>query len=269
MDKIIDGKKLAKEHEETLKEKIYKLNKKIRIESILIGDDPASLLYSNLKQKKATEVGIEFELRKFTEDVSWEDVVGQIEELNQNESIHGIMVQLPLPTQFLRNHELQELLDKISPEKDVDGLTGKGSVSQATVRGVISILESENVDLKNKTIVVVGAKGMVGSELIKSLQNKYDSPVYHTKVEGIDKDTNNSCEAEKQADVLISAVGQKNLIAKDCIKPGAVVIDIGGDVDFENVKEIAGKITPPKGGVGPMTVVSLMENAVELASRRD
>lgn len=265
--KIIDGKKLAAQHGETLKKRVAELPKKPKVVSILIGDNKASILYSNLKQKKAAELGIEFELKKFLEDVNWDEVANEIDRINNDPSIDGVMIQLPLPGQFLNGHQTPELLDKIDPQKDVDGLTGKGLVPQAAVRGILAILDSEKVDLKNSQLVVVGAKGMVGSELIKTLQKNFDTSMYRSNIRGVDKDTDNPCEIEKEADVLITVVGKKNLITADCVKPGAIVVDVGGDTDFENVKEIVGRITPPKGGVGPMTVVSLMENAVELAQR--
>lgn len=259
MDKIIDGTALAKKHEEALKKKIAGLAQKPHIVSLLIGDNAGSILYSNLKQKKAGEVGIEFDLKKFPDDVSWEKIVSEIENLNDDVSIHGVMIQLPLPEKFLEGHQTQDLIDKINPAKDVDGLTGKGPLGQAAVRGILSILESEKVDLKTIKVVVVGARGMVGSELVKRLEE------LGTRLVGkVEKEAENPCEIEKQADVLISVVGKKNLITAECVKPGAVVIDVGGDVDFENVKDIASRITPPRGGVGPMTVISLMENALDL-----
>ncbi len=256
--KVIDGKKLAAEHEDVLRERVAGLSRIPHIMSILVGDNPPSLIYSNLKKKKAEELGISFELVQFPSSTGFGFVVDKIIELNQNSLVDGIMIQLPLPEEFLGNHTTEELINKIDPKKDVDGLTGKGPVFQAAVRGILSMLKSENIDLKISKVALVGAKGMVGSELVNRLKE------LGANIEEVDKETKNPGEIERQADVLISAVGKKNLITADCVKSGATVIDVGGDVDFENVKEVAGRITPPRGGVGPMTVVSLMENAVEL-----
>lgn len=264
MDKVIDGKKLALEYEEALKKRINQLSQKPKIVSILIGDDPASLLYSNLKQKKAAEIGINFELKRFPENTGWDEVTKEIESLNKNESIHGIMVQLPLPGQFLGDHQAQELLNKIAPKKDVDGLTGKGQVPQATVKGVMSILNHLKIDLKEKVFGVVGSEGNVGQDIVKMLREK------EAKIVEIDKKISASNLNDlKDVEIVISCTGDKYSIWKEHIKDGAILIDVGlGDFD-PRCFDKASQYTPERGGVGPMTVVSLMENAVELASRRD
>lgn len=260
--RIIDGKKLALEHELKLKEKIKKLKVRPFVVSVLVGDDPSSLLYTSIKQRKARQLGINFAVRKFPENVAFAKVTSEIDEFNNDVSIHGIMVQLPVPARFLSKEKVQKLLDHINPPKDVDGLTGKGPLLPATVRGILSILESEKQLDKGKTVVVLGGvRGMVGVALVKSLKDMKE------KVIPVSRDDKSLGECTRKADVLISSSGTKNLITKEMVKRGAVVIDVGGDVDFENVSKVASRITPPQGGVGPMTVISLMENAVDLATK--
>lgn len=262
MYKIIDGKKLALEHELRLKEKIEKLKVQPSVVSILVGDNPGSLLYTGIKQGKARQLGINFAVWKFPENVAFAKVTSEIDEFNNDVSIHGIMVQLPLPERFLPKEKVQKLLDRINPQKDVDGLTGKGPLLPATVRGVLSILESEKQLDKGKTVVVVGGvRGLLGRALVKSLKDMKE------KVIPVSRDDESLGEFTKKADVLISSSGTKNLITEEMVKKRAVVVDVGGDVDFRNVSRVAGRITPPKGGVGPMTVISLMENAVDLATK--
>ncbi len=267
---IIDGKKLSLEHEQKLKEKIKTLSKTPHVVSFLIGQDPASILYSNMKQKKAKELGIDFQIRQISPDISFEQIVLEINKLNHDENMDGIMIQLPLPQEFLKDHQTEELLEKIDPLKDIDGLTGKGPFLSATAGAVLSILKDEGITLVGKKIVVVGAKGEIGKELMKILERK------GVDVLGIDKETSDLSQVTRQADLLISTTGIPGLIKGEMIKDGAVVIDVGiskiaekvaGDVDFESVSKKASKISPVPGGVGPMTIITLMENVVKSVER--
>lgn len=256
--KIIDGRKIAKDHEEQLKQKVASLGIKPSIVSILVGDDPSSVLYSDIKMKKAQEVGIDFNLKEFALPSStWDDVCEEIKRLNQDEQVNGIMVQMPLPQQFLDSHTEGELVNIIDSKKDVDGLRNDSPYLHATARAVMTILENEGIDVMQKKVAVVGATGMVGTPLVRALKSR------GAIVIEINKQTDSLTELTSQADILISAVGQQGLIGPDQIKMGAVVIDVGMDVDFEAVLPKVSKITPPKGGVGPVTVISLLENVVK------
>lgn len=256
--KIINGRKIAQKHQQLLAEKIRQLKVKPRIVSILVGIDPASILYSKIKKHKAAEVGIDFELHEFPEDVSLQILRGHIEKLNNDQSVSGIMVQLPLPGERYDDNLTDQVVGFIDKAKDVDGLTGRGPMLQATVRGVLSILQAEKIEVKGKKVGIVGITGMIGSPLGEILKNR------GAQILGFNSKTVNLDEAASQADILISCVGKPNLIGAEAVKEGAVVIDVGGDVDFAKVLPKVSKITPPQGGVGPMTVISLMENAVEI-----
>lgn len=276
-NKIIDGKKLALKHEKVLKKKIQGLVKKPKIISVLIGDDPASLMYSKMKQRKAADLGIDFELLNIPPrgwDVvtrGWDVVTQEIKRLNQDPKIDGIMIQLPVPNEFLGNHRVEELLNLIDPKKDVDGLNyaHKGTPCvPAAVRAILAILKDEGVEVKNKKVAVLGRSKLVGKPVAEQLQ-KMGAKVLVGHSQTLDLK-----EITKDADIIISAVGKANLVTGEMIKKGVVIIDVGtsklngkivGDVDFKSVTAKAVKITPVPGGVGPMTIISLMENVVELA----
>ncbi len=271
---ILDGKGLAKQNEITLKNRVEELKKKFGITPslrvILVGESPASIAYVNSKKKACDRVGIDGEIIRLPMDISEEALIEQIESLNHNESVDGILIQLPLPKHINETF----VLNKVSPNKDVDGLhtinAGKlftkqpGSVP-ATPLGVMMLLKHYQIPLEGKHAVVVGRSNLVGMPLSKLL-NDADATVtvVHRKTDNISKFT-------KDADILCVAVGKPNFITKDMVKPGAVVIDIGinrvgeilvGDVDFEGVKEMASYITPVPGGVGPMTISALLFNVL-------
>ena len=271
---ILDGKGLAKQNEITLKNRVAELKKKFGITPslrvILVGESPASIAYVNSKKKACDRVGIDGEIIRLPMDISEEALIEQIESLNHNESVDGILIQLPLPKHINETF----VLNKVSPNKDVDGLhtinAGKlftkqpGSVP-ATPLGVMMLLKHYQIPLEGKHAVVVGRSNLVGMPLSKLL-NDADATVtvVHRKTDNISKFT-------KDADILCVAVGKPNFITKDMVKPGAVVIDIGinrvgeilvGDVDFEGVKEMASYITPVPGGVGPMTISALLFNVL-------
>ncbi len=265
MNKIIDGRALALQHEEKLKEQLADLETKPKVVSILIGDDLSSVLYTNIKQKKAQELGIYFEPLKFNVDTNFDEVAQKIKQLNSDQSVNGVMIQLPIPEQFLKDHSWEELPHLIDPRKDIDGLTLNGPYLSATAKAVMSILEDEKIEVKNKNIVVIGKSDLVGKPIARELT------VLGGNVEIVDRLTQNPDEICREADILIAAAGAPYLVKKNWVKEGAVVIDVGtadldgkvvGDVD-PKVSEVAGKITPSPGGVGPMTVISLLENVVE------
>lgn len=266
---IIDGRKLALEHQEKVKEKLAKLHVTPSVRSILIGDDPPSILYTNMKQKKALDVGIDFQPIKIPATKDYEKVLNLINKLNTDPNINGIMIQLPIPEEFLKGHQREEVLNLIDGKKDVDGLTDKGVFLPAVVRAIMEILQDEEVNLEGVNTVVLGASKLVGLPVAKELEKK------GAKVTICNKETPNQEEIIKHADVLVSATGVAHLVKGYMVKEGVVVIDVGakkindkivGDIDFESVALKASKITPVPGGVGPMTVICLMENVADAAS---
>ena len=255
---VFDGKSFAKEREEKLLKILVRLPKKPKLVAILVGNNPESELYLKIKQKKAEKLGIGFEFKKFSDNQP-KEIIDFINQKNADPEVNGIIVELPLPTGF-------QILDSISPSKDVDCLTtenlkllaeGKPRFVPPTVKAVGEILGKR----KGK-IIVVGSKGAVGRGILDYLKN----------AEGVDRETKDLASITKTADILISATGVGHLIKKEMVKPGAVVIDVGiekqsdgnlkGDVDFEKVRERTSFITPVPGGVGPITVICLMENLI-------
>lgn len=274
---IIDGKAVAEKICKNLKQKISQLQKKPHLVVIQVGNNAASNIYVNLKKKKAEEIGIKSTVLKFEENIVEDDLINEIDKLNSNKEVHAILVQLPLP----KNICTDNIIKAISPIKDVDGFTAQNSgdllnginpnAYPCTPKGIMKLLDEYNIDVSGKHAVIVGRSNIVGKPVALMLLNKNATiTICHSQ-------TKNLKEITLQADILISAVGKK-IIFKDMIKQGAVVIDVGifkdengkttGDVDFENVKEIAGYITPVPKGVGPMTIASLMENTLELYKKQ-
>jgi len=269
--KIIDGKKVAEKIRNELKEKIKELDVKPGLAVVLVGDDPASQIYVNMKEKKCNEVGIyskKILLEKSIDEVSLLNVV---DELNQDQKIHGMLVQLPLPKHIPE----QLIINAILPHKDADGfnpinmgnlLTGDNAIVPATPKGVLKLLDSTGVNLEGKHAVVVGRSNIVGKPISILLQQRNATvTMCHSKSKPLEKYT-------KEADVLIVAAGKPKLINGKMVKKGAVVIDVGtnrvdgklvGDVDFDSVKQVASHISPVPGGVGPMTIACLLENTLE------
>lgn len=262
---LIDGKKIAQIREQRLREIIPKLNFTPKVVSIVIGGDPASHLYTKMKKEKARSLGIDFEPKFFKEETPYEEVANLIKDLNEDKSVNGIMIQLPIPDLFLRGHDWREVIGEIKREKDIDGLNYPNSpYLPATAVGVLSILDEEGVKVKGKKVTVLGRSTLVGKPVADELIKRgADVSVVHSKTE-------NPEGIVRSADIVISAVGKPYLVKKDWVKDNVVVIDVGispyqgrivGDID-PGVFEKASKITPVPGGVGPMTVISLMENAV-------
>ena len=277
---IIDGKELSKKIRSELKLESEKLRKEgiiPKLAVILVGNDPASKVYVRNKSRACEEVGIEYEEFLKDETISQEELINLIEELNNRKDIHGILLQSPIP----KNLNINEAFEKISYKKDVDGFNpinvGKLSIGQdafisCTPFGVIKMFEEYNIDLEGKEVVILGRSNIVGKPLIQCCLNKNATvTVCHSR-------TKNLSEITKRADVVISAIGKSKFVKKEMIKDGAVIIDVGinrgedgkltGDVDFENVKEIASYITPVPGGVGPMTITMLMNNVIKAAKNQ-
>jgi len=249
---VFDGKKFASEKEKILKEKISSLKRKPKLVSILVGSDPASILYTNLKQKAADRVGAEFLIIKLQNSAKPEEIIRLIDSLNKDRTVDGIMVQLPLPEE-IRDYKLP-IINSIDSDKDVDGLGENSKFTPATVRAVLSILAFAKA---RGTIALVGAKGMVGKPLLKKLIK------LEYKVLPLDKDDH--LDKVRDADIVISATGVSSLIKASMVKDSVIVIDVGsprGDFDPE-VSQKADFFTPVPGGVGPVTIVSLLENLVE------
>lgn len=267
---IIDGKKLRNEIVEELKKEVKHYMIKPCLAVIQIGDDPASNTYIKSKEKACNEIGMYFKHIKFTEETKEIEVINKILELNNDEYVHGILLQLPIPEKF----NPDKLINYIARNKDVDGLTdinlgklynNKPCLSSCTPLGIMKLLEDNNVEIEGKNVTIVGRSNLVGKPLLGLMLNKNATvTICHSKTENLSKHT-------KNADILVVAVGKKQFIKENMVKEGAVVIDVGinkednklyGDVDFEKVKEKASLITPVPGGVGPMTVAMLMKNVV-------
>jgi len=275
---IFDGQKFAQDKEKVLQWEFEKLTKKgcsLKLISILVGQDPASRLYVSLKEKAANRIGVVFEKQEFSENVDAKELTDFIKNQNNDSSVGGIMVQLPLPVAFDDNKTMT-ILREIAPQKDVDCLTpenlgllmiGKSRVLPATVRGIWEILGEAGINeetIVGKNVCILGRSDIVGKPLANLLINRGA-----TVTVGHRQTKNLSC-ITKRADIIISATGSPNLVKGEMVKEGAVVIDVGspkGDVDFNSVVKKASFITPVPGGVGPMTVVSLLENFLDLASR--
>lgn len=270
MTVIFDGKKFAQEKEKKLKAEIKKLKIKPKLVVVLVGDDPASRLYVELKKEAAERVGIDFELKKFKKSVSQDSIIAYIQEKNGEKAISGIMVQLPLP----KNFDEFKIRRSIHPFKDVDCLhpknlgmlmLGKPLFYPAAVKAVLEILTQgvlPGTPLRCEA-VIVGASNLVGKPLSLVLSN------LGATVTLCRSTTRNLAKHTKMADILVSATGKPGLIKKEMVKKGAVVIDVGetkGDVE-EDVAQVASFLTPVPGGVGPVTVVSLLENVARNKSK--
>lgn len=278
MGKILDGKSLANLRAQKLKKEVEIL-KQDGINPLFcvinIGDDPASKVYVKTKKRRAQEMGIEQKIYQLPSTESEESVLNLIDKLNQDPSVHGIMVQMPTPEQINVNH----LLERIDPEKDVDGLTPTNIghlwqsdhfVEPATAIGIMKLLEHYKINVAGKNVAIIGRSNIVGKPLAALMLEKDASvSVLHSKTKSLSTYT-------RMVDIIIVAVGQANLLTSEMVKKGAVVIDVGinrveghlvGDVDFKQVLSKASWITPVPGGVGPLTVELLMEQVVKLTRR--
>lgn len=275
---LLDGKAMSAELREELALRVQRLKEKgvtPGLAVILVGDDPASQIYVKNKELGCQQVGIHSVTIRLPETASQAELEAQIDKLNADASIHGILVQLPLP----QGLDEAAALARILPEKDVDGFhllnagrlfTGQQGVVACTPKGAMEMLHRTGIDLSGKEAVVVGRSNIVGKPMaMLLLQENATVTICHSR-------TANLAEHTRRADVLVAAVGKPRFITADMVKPGAVVIDVGinrvdgkvvGDVDFDAVREVASWITPVPGGVGRMTITMLLANTIEAAER--
>ena len=272
---IIDGIKIANEIKQQLKSEVEQLKKQTNLVPglaiVLVGEDPASEIYVQKKIKTAEELGFLATIFSFSETEPESKVIAQIQKLNQDPRYSGIIVQLPLPKGF----DKFKILDAVAKEKDVDGFglfsqgllfEGRAGFLPATARGILELIESTGTEIKGKNCVVVGRSLIVGQPVAKILQDKNATvTVCHSHTKNLEFFT-------KNADILVVAVGIPNFIKGSMVKAGSVVIDVGinkvngkivGDVDFSSVAKVANHLTPVPGGVGPLTVVSLLKNTLD------
>lgn len=277
--KLIDGKKLAAHIRQECAGRVRALAQKGVVPGlavILVGDDPASAVYVGNKIRACEAVGIRSFTDRLPSSITNDELLARIEELNADETVHGILVQLPLPAHI----DMDRVLETIAVDKDVDGfhlynvgglVTGNTVFSPCTPYGVVKLLESENIPIEGQNVVVVGASNIVGKPMALMLMARDATvSICHAK-------TRDLAQYTILADILVVAAGVPNLILPQMVKTGAVVIDVGinrlpdgritGDVDFEGVRWRASAITPVPGGVGPMTVTMLLENTIKSAER--
>ncbi len=283
MAKIIDGEKIASDIRKEVTAEVERLKKESGITpglaTVLVGENPASQVYVNMKEKDSRSVGFYSERHDLPEDTTEERLLSTVKELNNNDKIHGILVQLPLPKQIDEN----KVIEAIDPAKDVDGFhpsnVGKAVIGQETFlpctpHGVYQLLKRYKIDTKGANVVVIGRSNIVGKPMANILlQRGEGADATVTVTHSATKDLK---DIASRADILIAAIGKPKFVTADMVKEGAVVIDVGvnrteeglvGDVDFEAVKDKASWITPVPGGVGPMTRAMLLVNTVESAKR--
>ncbi|GEP85041.1 bifunctional 5,10-methylene-tetrahydrofolate dehydrogenase/ 5,10-methylene-tetrahydrofolate cyclohydrolase [Staphylococcus piscifermentans] len=272
--KILDGKQIAKDYRQGLQDQVEALKEKgytPKLSVILVGNNGASLSYVKSKKKAAEKIGMISEIVHLEETATEEEVLNELDRLNNDDSVSGILVQVPLPSQVSE----QKVLEAINPEKDVDGFhpqnIGKLYIDEQTFvpctpLGIMELLKNADIDLDGKDAVVIGRSHIVGQPVSKLLiQQNATVTILHSHSKDMSKHL-------KDADIIVSAVGKPGLVTKDDVKEGAVVIDVGntpdengklkGDVEYEDVKEIAGAITPVPGGVGPMTITMVLNNTL-------
>ncbi|MBU9785211.1 bifunctional methylenetetrahydrofolate dehydrogenase/methenyltetrahydrofolate cyclohydrolase FolD [Staphylococcus aureus] len=272
--KILDGKQIAKDYRQGLQNQVEALKEKSftpKLSVILVGNDGASQSYVRSKKKAAEKIGMISEIVHLEETATEEEVLNELNRLNNDDSVSGILVQVPLPKQVSE----QKILEAINPDKDVDGFhpinIGKLYIDEQTFvpctpLGIMEILKHADIDLEGKNAVVIGRSHIVGQPVSKLLLQKNASvTILHSR-------SKDMASYLKDADVIVSAVGKPGLVTKDVVKEGAVIIDVGntpdengklkGDVDYDAVKEIAGAITPVPGGVGPLTITMVLNNTL-------
>ena len=278
--RLLEGKVFAAKLKEEAGKKAQELKAKYGITPglavIIVGENPASQVYVRNKHKACTELGFYSEGVELPATTTREELLAEIQRLNNDEKIHGILVQLPLPKE-LQPYE-SEVLEAINPLKDVDGfhpvnvghlVTGQKALVPCTPHGCLRMLELAEIPVEGANAVIIGRSNIVGKPMLHLLLGKNATvTICHSR-------TKNLAEITRQADILVAAVGKAGFVTADMVKPGAAVIDVGinriapkklvGDVDFEAVKEVAGAITPVPGGVGLLTIAMLMQNTVEAA----
>ena len=279
MATIMDGKALSLKLKEQMKQRIAQLKQQginPKLVVVLVGDNSASQVYVRNKHKSCGEVGIESEVITMPEQTTQQELLEVVERLNQDETVDGILVQLPLPKQI----DEKTVLRSILPEKDVDGFhpvnvgllsIGDECFAPATPSGIIAMCQEYGIDIAGKNCVVIGRSNIVGKPMAALLlKNNATVTICHSKTEDLASYT-------RRADVVIVATGRRHTLTAEMVNEGAVVVDVGmnrneqgklcGDVDYEEVKEKASFITPVPGGVGPMTITELLENTIQAAQR--
>ena len=279
MATIMDGKALSLKLKEQMKQRIEQLKQQginPKLVVVLVGDNSASQVYVRNKHKSCGEVGIESEVITMPEQTTQQELLEVVERLNQDETVDGILVQLPLPKQI----DEKTVLRSILPEKDVDGFhpvnvgllsIGDECFAPATPSGIIAMFQEYGIDIAGKNCVIIGRSNIVGKPMAALLlKNHATVTICHSKTEDLASYT-------RRADVVIVATGHRHTLTADMVKEGAVVVDVGmnrneqgklcGDVDYEEVKEKASFITPVPGGVGPMTITEQLENTIQAAQR--
>lgn len=277
MSNIIDGKSIAEEIRTSIKERVSKMKEAMNINPsltvILVGDNPASQVYVRNKERACIEVGIDSNIIRMSEKTSEQELLDTIQKLNEDRSVHGILVQLPLPEQINED----KIIAAIDPNKDVDGFhpinrgklfAGEKSLEPCTPMGIIRLLDYIGYEIEGKNAVIIGRSNIVGKPVaLMLLKRNATVTIVHTRTKDIKSIT-------QTADILVVAVGRAKIVDSSYIKEGAVVIDVGinrldgklcGDVDFDDVKDKAGYITPVPRGVGPMTIAMLLENTLTAA----
>ncbi len=277
--KIIDGVALSKKLRAEYTNRVERLKAKgitPGLAVVIVGHNPASQVYVRNKHKACQDIGMHSEVHELNEHATEAMLLKFVEDLNNHPAIHGILVQLPLPSHI----DEQKVIELIKPEKDVDGFhpynVGRLMIGEPTLRsctpfGVMKMFEDENISLQGKEAVVIGRSNIVGKPMALMLMAEGATvTICHSKTRDLAAHT-------KRADIVVAAVGKLNMLTTDMVKPGAVVIDVGmnrtpegklaGDVDYAKVKEVAGHITPVPGGVGPMTITMLLGNTLDAAEK--
>lgn len=288
MEKILDGNKVSNLIKEDIKKDVIKLKEKGIIPylvTILVGEHPPSGFYVNKKKKTCEELGMNSEIYELSKETNEGKLINLIHELNKNKDVHGILVQLPLPD----NINQYEVMDTIISFKDVDGFNsdniaelyrGEDCLEPCTPKGILTLLDYYKISTEGKNVTIIGRSDIVGKPLAMMMSSRKRNAtvtICHSKTEDLEQIT-------RQADILVGAIGKAHYIKEDMVKEGAVVIDVGinkiddptskkgkrlvGDVDFENILNKVSYITPVPGGVGPMTVISLMQNTIKAANYR-
>ena len=249
---LLDGQTLSHQILSDLRSKIQELRSELLLSVILIGDDPSSLKYVSLKQKRCQEISIKFDFHHLPENTSQSDLLALISKLNQDPTVTGFFIQLPLPPHI--NKKL--ILSGIDPKKDVDGLNPGSNFRPAVVDAIISLLQNYQLNFADKKVVIINDSDLIGKPLLK----------FFPKAILCNHQTQNISDITRSANLLISATGVKNMITADMVKEGSVVIDVAnGDVDFATVSPKCSYITPTFGCVGPMTIACLLKNLVKIA----
>lgn len=274
---ILNGTRLAQRIRREIRQELKKLTFTPGLAVVQVGNDPASTVYIKHKQRDCKKVHFHSEVHRLPTNITQNALIDKVEELNQQKNIHGILVQMPLPDAL----DAQTIIDVISPDKDADGLTplnlgnlfiNRDGITPCTPTGIIRLLELTGEHIEGKYAVCVGRSHLVGKPIGIMLLNRNATVTYcHSR-------TKNLADVTRNADILVAAIGQQEFITADMVKKGAIVIDVGinsvgdrlvGDVNFGEVKEIAGYITPVPGGVGPLTRAMLLQNTLKLASKQN